>query len=236
MGVIYRNDFQTACSKRQATGALKKSLNRSARAHFLAGQNLFRKPATALGSSPRAGFFEDHALLKIPRLAALRRTRRRGTGCRIAEAAPEQPREEVAAVVLIAALIVATLVVAWRHRGDATTIAFAAIDPDFRQSSVPRPARSRSAPWSRAVQCLRGIRRRRSVDERRLVGQMHRQVVQGIECPALPGRRSSCECAPPVNHPAMEWHALTILISLSRESEMDTNSTAAICSCARQSG
>jgi hypothetical protein len=73
------------------------------------------KPAP-LGSSPRAGFFRDHALLKIRRLTALRcaPVRRR---LRIAEPAAERPREEVAAIVLITGLIVATLVIAWGHRG-----------------------------------------------------------------------------------------------------------------------
>src|SRR5262249_49548749 len=78
-----------------------------------------------------------HALLKIPRLTALRCAPvRRRPGLRIAEAAAERPREEVAAVVLITALIVATLVVAWRHRGGATTRAFATVDRTFNDLAV----------------------------------------------------------------------------------------------------
>jgi hypothetical protein len=61
------------------------------------------------GHHPRikseGGLFRDHALLKTPRLTALRRAPGR-CRLRIAEAAAEQPREEVAAVVLITALIV----------------------------------------------------------------------------------------------------------------------------------
>jgi signal transduction histidine kinase len=48
----------------------------------------------------------------------------------------EGPREEVAANGLITALIVATLVVAWRHRGDATTRAFATVDRTFNDLAV----------------------------------------------------------------------------------------------------
>src|SRR6516164_1701858 len=90
------------------------------------GAESLRKTGHHARIKSEGGLFRDHALLKTPRLTALRRAPGR-CRLRIAEAVAEQPREEVAAIV-VTALIVATLVVAWRHRGGATTIAFAAID------------------------------------------------------------------------------------------------------------
>ena len=160
--------IQTACSKRQATGALKKSLNGSAsRAHFFAGAKSLRKTGHHPRIKSEGGLFRDHALLKTPRLTALRcaPARRR---LRIAEAAAEQPREEVAAIVLITALIVTTLVVAWRHRGGATTIAFAAIDRTFGNLPFLAP-QDRDQNLVAAVHVFAEFQTAVIVDERRLV-------------------------------------------------------------------
>ena len=116
--------------------------------------------------------------MKTPRLTALRCAPARHR-LRIAEAADEQPREEVAAIVLITALIVATLVVAWRHRGGATTIAFAAIDRTFGNLRFLAP-QDRDQHLVAAVHVFAEFQTAVIVDERRLVGQMHRQVVREL--------------------------------------------------------
>src|SRR5215831_12521023 len=69
---------------------------------LFAGAKSLRKTGLHPRIKSEGGLFRDHALLKIPRLTALRCAPARH-GLRIAEPAAEQPREEVAAIVLITA-------------------------------------------------------------------------------------------------------------------------------------
>ena len=127
-------------------------------------------------------------LLKIPRLTALRcAPARRRPGLRIAEAAAERPREEVAAIVLITALIVATLVVAWRHRGGATTRAFATVDRTFNDLAV-LAVQNCDQHLVAAIHVSAEFQTAFIVDERRLIGQMHRQIVRKLDVPLAHAR------------------------------------------------
>ena len=138
---------------------------------------------TKTGHHPRikseGGLFRDHALLKIPRLTALRCAPVRRL--RVAEAAAERPREEVAAIVLITALIVATLVVAWRHRGGATTRAFPKFDRTFNDLAV-LAVQNCDQHLVATIHVSAEFQTAFIVDECCLIGQMHRQIVRMRSC------------------------------------------------------